>query len=97
MPAVDFDQWAVGQTSQRQTVAIHNSGNTPVVVSGVNVAGEFLVQDVVPQVPSIAPNSEKYFWVWFRPTTAGPHAGSITIQTVSHGTLPSLPLAGIGV
>jgi hypothetical protein len=34
--------------------------------------------------------------VWFRPTTVGPHQGSITIQTASHGTLPPLPLAGIG-
>ena len=26
---VDFANWAVGQTSQRQTVWIHNAGNTP--------------------------------------------------------------------
>ena len=31
-PLVDFANWGVGQTSQRQTVWIHNSGNTPVVV-----------------------------------------------------------------
>jgi hypothetical protein len=96
VPLVDFANWAVGQTSQRQTVWIHNSGNTPVVVTQIGVAGDFLAQDTVPQFPEVRPNSEKYFWVWFRPTTVGPHQGSITIQTASHGTLPPLPLAGIG-
>ncbi len=91
----DFANWAVGQTSQRQQVSIHNSGNTPVVITQIDVAGDFLVQDTVPQFPDVRPNNEKYFWVWFRPTTAGTHQGSITLQTASHGTLPSLPLTGI--
>lgn len=85
----------MGQTSQRQQVSIHNSGNTPVVITQIDVAGDFLVQDTVPQFPDVRPNNEKYFWVWFRPTTAGTHQGSITLQTASHGTLPSLPLTGI--
>jgi hypothetical protein len=96
-PLADFANWAVGQTSQRQTVWIHNSGNTPVVITQIDVAGEFLVQDTVPQFPEVRPNSEKYFWVWFRPVTAGAQPGSITLQTATHGTLPPLPLVGIGV
>jgi len=96
-PLVDFANWAVGQTSQRQTVWIHNAGNTPVVITQIDVAGEFLVQDTVPQFPEVRPNSEKYFWVWFRPVTPGGQQGSITLQTATHGTLPPLPLAGIGV
>jgi hypothetical protein len=53
-----------------------------------------MVQDPVPQVMEIRPNLEKYFWVWFRPTVAGPHQGSITVRTASHGTLPPLPMSG---
>jgi hypothetical protein len=93
---LDFGTWLVGQTSQRQTVTIHNSGNSPVVVTQVDVAGDFLVQDVVPQFSEIRPNGEKYFWVWFRPAAAGPRQGSITLQSASHGTLPPLALTGIG-
>jgi Abnormal spindle-like microcephaly-assoc'd, ASPM-SPD-2-Hydin len=96
-PLVDFANWAVGQTSQRQTIWIHNSGNTPVVITQIDVAGEFLVQDTVPQFPEVRPNSEKYFWVWFRPVTPGPRQGSITLHTATHGTLPPLPLAGVAV
>jgi hypothetical protein len=94
---VDFASWAVGQTSQRQTVWIHNSGNTPVVITQMDVAGEFLVQDSVPQFPEVRPNKEKYFWVWFQPTTTGGQQGSLTLQTAGHGTLPVLPLTGIGL
>ena len=96
-PLADFANWGVGQTSQRQNVWIHNSGNTPVVITQIDVAGEFLVQDTVPQYPEVRPNSEKYFWVWFRPTTTGAQQGSLILQTASHGTLPALPLTGIGV
>lgn len=96
-PSLDFATWKVAQTSQRQTVAIRNAGNAPVVVTQIVAAGEFMVVDTVPQFPSVPPNGEKYLWVWFRPTVAGPAQGSITVQTASHGTLPPLPLAGIAV
>jgi hypothetical protein len=68
-----------------------------VVITRIDVAGEFLVQDTAPQFPEVRPNSEKYFWVWFRPVTPGAQQGSITLQTATHGTLPPLPLAGNGV
>jgi hypothetical protein len=94
---VDFATWKVGQTSNpRETVSIHNSGNTSVVISQIDVTGDFFVQDPAAQFPEIRPNADRFIWVWFRPTTVGTHQGSITIQTVSHGPLPSLPLTGIG-
>ena len=95
---VDFATWKVGQTSNpHETVSIHNSGNTSVVISQIDVTGDFFVQDPVAQFPEIRPNTDRFIWVWFRPTTVGVHQGSITIQTVSHGALPPLPLTGIAV
>jgi Protein of unknown function (DUF1573) len=94
---VDFGTWAVGQTAQRQMVSIHNSGNTSVVVTHIDVTGDFFIQDPTAQFPEIRSNGDKYLYVWFRPTTAGMHQGSITIQTASHGALPSLPLIGTAI
>jgi hypothetical protein len=59
---LEFDKWKVGQTSQRQTVTLHNSGNAGIEVTGLDVDGDFLVQDTVPQYTSIPPNGDKYFW-----------------------------------
>jgi len=94
---LEFDRWKVGQTSQRQTVTLYNSGNAAIEVTGLDVDGDFLVQEVVPQYTSIPPNGYKYFWVWFRPTAAGPQQGSLTVQTNGPGALPPLELTGIGV
>lgn len=94
---LEFDKWKVGQTSQRQEVTLHNSGNAPVNVTGIDVDGDFLVQDIVPQYMSIPPNGYKYFWVWFRPTAAGPQQGSLTVQTNDPVALPALELTGTGV
>jgi hypothetical protein len=93
--SLDFGNSAVGQTGWRQTAWIRNTGNTPIVVTRIDVVGDFLVQDTVPTFPEIRPNNEKILWVWFRPTTPGNHVGSITIQTAGHGTLPPLALAGV--
>ncbi|MEO8035778.1 MAG: choice-of-anchor D domain-containing protein, partial [Acidobacteriota bacterium] len=94
---LEFDKWKVGQTSQRQEVTLHNSGNAPVNVTGIDVDGDFLVQDIVPQYMSIPPNGYKYFWAWFRPTAAGPQQGSLTVQTNDPVALPALELTGTGV
>ena len=95
---LDFSTWKVGQTSNpRETVSIHNSGNTPVVITQIDVVGDFFVQDPAASFPEIRPNTDRMIWVWFRPTTAGVHQGSITIQTVSHGALPSLSLTGTAI
>jgi hypothetical protein len=94
---LDFGTWKVGQTSQRQEVTLHNGGNAVVLVTSVDVSGDFMVRDVVPQVMTIPPSGYKYFWVWFQPTTPGVLQGSIVVQTRDHGALPALPLTGTGV
>jgi hypothetical protein len=95
-PLLDFGTWQVGQTSQRQEASIHNTGNATIDVTQIDVAGAFMVRDVVPQYMSIPPDGYKYFWVWFKPTATGIQQGSITLQTSGRGTLPNLPLTGIG-
>jgi hypothetical protein len=94
---LEFDNWKVGQTSQRQEVTLHNSGNAAIETTGIDVEGDFLVQDIVPQYTSIPPNGYKYFWVWFRPAAAGPQQGAVTVQINGPGALPPLELTGIGV
>lgn len=66
------------------------------LVTSVDVTGDFMVRDIVPQVMTIPPNGYKYFWVWFRPTTTGAQQGSIVVQTRDHGALSALPLTGTG-
>jgi len=72
---LDFGPWKVGQTSQRQDVSIHNTGNATIDVTQIDFTGDFKVQDVVPQYMSIPPDGYKYFWVWFTPTATGAQQG----------------------
>jgi hypothetical protein len=92
---LEFGTWLVSQTASRMTVSIHNSGNTSIVISQIDVTGDFFAQDPAAQFPEIRPNTDRFFWVWFRPTATGPRQGSLTIQTVS-GAVPSVALTGIG-
>jgi hypothetical protein len=94
---LDFATWKVGQTASRMTVSIHNSGNASILISQIDVTGDFFAQDPAAQFPEIRPNADRFIWVWFRPTTTGTRQGSLTIQTVGHGPLPPLALTGIGL
>lgn len=95
LPSLDFSTWLVGQTSQRQEVTLHNAGNATVLVTSVGVTGDYLVQDLAATFPTIPPNGDKYFWVWFRPSTQGVSPGELVVQT-DQGALPGLPLVGTG-
>jgi hypothetical protein len=65
-----------------------------VLVTSVDVTGEFLVQDMTPNFMEIRPNGDKFFWVSVRPTMPGARQGTIVLQTQDHGALPALPLTG---
>ena len=92
---LEFGDWRVGQTSQRQEATIQNTGNRPLVVTAVDSTGDFMVRDVVPQVMTIQPGQWKYLWVNFVPTTIGPHAGAARVHTDA-GDIFTLPLTGTG-
>jgi hypothetical protein len=93
--ALEFGDWSVGQTSQRQEATIQNTGNRPLPVTAVDAVGDFMVRDLVPTVMTIQPGQWKYLWVYFTPTSVGPHQGAVQVHA-DGGDVFTLPLTGTG-
>jgi hypothetical protein len=94
---IEFSGCKVGSTSLRRDAYIRNTGNEALDVTLVDTEGDFAVQVLAPEVLSIPPNGDTSFWVWFKPTAAGPRAGSLRVHVNGPGSLQSLVLTGVGV
>jgi hypothetical protein len=93
---VDFDNMIVGVQSPRQAVYLRNTGNSILTVNLTEVVGDFIFVDLVPTIMTIPPNSEKNFWVWFKPSAAGKRQGTLRVHTDSASSPHSLELTGMG-
>jgi hypothetical protein len=96
-PVVDFDVWLVGQTSLRQMVYVLNAGTKPLVVTAIDVVGDFLFQDLAAPYTTIPPKGDRVLWVWFRPTAAGVRQGALRVHSAEPGSPSSLALTGVGL
>ncbi|MEO6126139.1 MAG: choice-of-anchor D domain-containing protein [Ilumatobacteraceae bacterium] len=95
-PMLDFSEVQVGATSLRRDIFVRNSGNSDLAIIGVEAVGDFAVQDLGPQYPTIAAGATKMFWVWFKPTGAGPRIGSLRLSAEGTTSVFEVALTGIG-
>lgn len=92
----DFGDGVVGVQSPRQDVYLRNSGNTTLTVGPIEIVGDFIFKDLVPQTLTLPPNGEKIFWVWFKPSGAGLRQGSLRVQSDAASSPDALDLTGVG-
>jgi gliding motility-associated-like protein len=90
---LDFSSTDVG-TEALKTIVITNSGNAELVITDIQVTGDFAIEGVVPS--SIGPGSSETIAIKFTPTEIGARTGTLTI--FSNGDTPVfvLNLAGSG-
>lgn len=85
---------AIGTTSAEQIVTLANVGSAPVVLSGVNVSGQFAQINNCPT--SIPVASSCAIRITFTPMVAGNLFGSVTVSDNAAGSPQKIALSGTG-
>jgi P pilus assembly chaperone PapD len=97
--ALGFGDQAVGTTSASQSVTLTNSGDAPLLVSGVGLAGanpgSFSIT-AGGDSGALAPGASRTISVAFAPTTAGGQTASLAIASNAAGSPHSVALSGSG-
>jgi hypothetical protein len=93
--ALSFGDVAAGSTSAAQTVTITNPGTSAAPVSAVSATGPFTQTNTCGG--SIAAGGSCTVSVKFAPTTGGPLAGTLTVNTSAPGGPLTVALSGTGV
>jgi hypothetical protein len=96
--ALRFLDQAVGTTSAYQTLTLYNTGNVPLNVASVTIAGDFSNPYSSTCSPAIVPaKSYCQIYVTFTPAATGLRNGTVTITDDSAATTHSVTLSGNGV
>ncbi len=92
---LNFNTQAVATESSPQTITVTNTGNAPLVIGRVAVAGDFAETDTCTTAP-IAVNQTCSIQVQFLPTAAGSRSGLLTVFGNVPGGQATAPLSGTG-
>lgn len=92
---VDFECVKVGAT-EKKTTKISNGGGTALNVTKVNISGSQFTLGTVTTPFTLAPNEEKSLEITFSSATAGDASGSLTFESNSETTNPTVALKGKG-
>jgi hypothetical protein len=85
------------QSTGTQNVTLKNTGDINMTVSGVTIAGAgFGYSDLSPGF-SLSPSQSVTFQVWFKPMTAGPASGTVTILSANIASPQEIPVSGDGL
>ena len=85
------------QSTNTQNVTLQNTGNVPLALQGITVAGgAFGFSNLAPGV-SLAPSQQVTFQVWFKPSAAGPASATVSFLNSSLSSPEKLQLSGDGV
>jgi hypothetical protein len=98
--SADFGNQRVGTTGATQTFTITNTGNGPLTITSVAVAGSDSGQYVTSNngcVTTLAVNGRCSIDVAFKPTSAGTHDATLDIVSDDPVGTKHLPLTGIGI
>lgn len=93
--APQFGAQAVGIASGPVPVALSNVGTAPMVVSSVQISGDFQVQANQCMSP-VAPGAECQVAITFTPTAAGTRNGSLTFNYNGANSPLTIALSGTG-
>ena len=91
----DFGSVVDGQTKS-QTVSVTNTGSVPLTLSQLSVNGAGYSVSGLATPATIAGGAKTTFNAVFAPTTAGSHAGSVSIQSNAPSSPNVLSLSGTG-
>jgi len=92
-PTLMFASQIVNTASGAQKVTVSNSGNIPLVISGVTVSGDFSQSNTC---GSVAPGANCVISVIFEPTLAGSRSGSLIISDNDASGSQTVALSGPG-
>lgn len=94
--SVNFGNQVLKSTNS-QNVTLQNTGNVPLTLQGVTVAGgAFGYSNLAPGV-SLAPSQQVSFQVWFKPSAVGPASATVSFLNSSLSSPEKLNLSGEGV
>lgn len=93
--SITFGNTPTNTTSAATTVYLVNQGNTPVTISTVVPAGDFLVSGCAGY--TVYPANNCAMNISFKPTATGTRAGSVTITDNAVGSPRTISLTGTGV
>jgi phosphoesterase family protein/Big-like domain-containing protein/ASPM-SPD-2-Hydin domain-containing protein/centrosomal CEP192-like protein len=97
--SLTFASQTVGTTSAPQTVTLTNTGNAPLTITNIGVAGtnsgDFTQTNTCPS--TLAASGTCTFSVTFKPTATGARSALVTITDNAAGSPHSFSLAGTGV
>jgi hypothetical protein len=91
--SLTFSNQAVGTSSAVQTVALSNTGNASLGLSGIQISGDFSETNNCPA--SLAPSVNCTISVKFTPTVVGSRVGTITIADNAFDNPQTVALTGI--
>src|ERR1700682_5971831 len=89
----------VGTTTHPKTVTLTNSGNAPLVITGIAITGDFALKTVAKScsiTKPVAAGANCVFKVTFKPTQIGPRTGDLIIGDNAPNTPQDVPLSGTG-
>jgi hypothetical protein len=93
--SVSFANQLLNTTSPAQVIAVSNSGNTTVQITGITTTGDFTQTNNCGA--AVAPNSVCNVYVTFTPSASGTRTGSLTVNANTIGAQLIVSLAGTGV
>ena len=85
------------QTTATQNVALKNTGDINITISGITVTGAGFGYSSLSPGSSLAPNQSVTFQIWFRPQTSGSASGNVSILSSNLTTPASISVSGAGV
>jgi len=92
---VRFPDQRVGTTSSPQTVTLTNTGNIPLLISGIDIAGDYSQRNDCGSSVGVAASCT--FSILFAPTVTGKRDGSITVTDNATNSPQVIGLTGNGI
>ena len=98
-PSLNFGSIVIGTNVTAQTVTVTNTGESPLTISGVSLAGAnaSLFSDTSTCGSTVAAGASCQLTVSFVPTASGPAAAALLLTDNGANSPQSIPLAGAGI
>ncbi|MBS1854762.1 MAG: choice-of-anchor D domain-containing protein [Acidobacteria bacterium] len=94
---VNFQQQAVGSSSDVQAVTVTNTGAAPLQIASIATTGDFSQTSTCPTTSSVPSGGNCIVAVTFTPTARGSRAGTLTIVSNAAGSPSVVNLTGTAV
>lgn len=97
--SLDFGEQAIGTTSEPRTVTLSNTGQKPLLLSGIGAEGDFTVMPASTcesLAGSLAPAAKCTIVVTFNPLEPGKRSGAVAIRDDAGDSPQRIVLGGVG-